>query len=97
MEKPEQKTKSQAQTKSPTLDELIAIRQELENLQNQGLDTIWKEIKNFNQQNAELLNELKLLRKTLADQIVNGFIRGTILMGILSGLLLFVLYFISTT
>jgi hypothetical protein len=82
MEKPEQKIQSQSQTSSPTLEELIAIREELENLQNQGLDAIWKQIKNLNEQNAELLNEVKLLRQSLITKITYGVAIGTIALGI---------------
>lgn len=87
MEKPEQKTKSQAQTNSPTLEELIAIREELENLQNQGLDAIWKQIKKLNEQNAELLNEVKLLRQNLITKIAYGVAIGTIALGLLIAIL----------
>jgi len=90
MEKPEQKTQSEAkvQSKSPTLDELIAIREELENLQNQGLDTIWKQIKILNEQNAELLIELRLLKMNLVGKIANGVILGTIGLAIFYAILM---------
>lgn len=70
-----------------TLNELVAIRQELEHLQDRGLANVWEQIKDLNEQNAALLKEVSLLRKTISDQVAKGFIIGSIVLSIILGLI----------
>jgi hypothetical protein len=71
----------------PTLKKIIAIRKELEHLQNRSLANVWEQIKDLNEQNAVLLKEVSLLRKNLADRVAKGFIIGSIVLCIIVDLL----------
>jgi predicted nucleic acid-binding Zn-ribbon protein len=70
-----------------TLKEIIAIRKELEHLQNRGLANIWEQIKDLNEQNVALLKEVSLLRKNLVEQVAKGFIVASIVLSLIVGLL----------
>lgn len=76
-----------------TLEEIIAIRRELEHLQDRSLVNIWEQIKDLNKQNAALLKEISLLRKNLAYQIAFSLIIVTPMMSLFT---FYIILFVTT-
>jgi|GEM_PF-6480787 len=72
---------------NPTDKELAVIRKELEHLQKKSLRNIWEQIKELNEQNALLVQEVTLLRKGLSDQVAKGVVIGSIFLAIVMGVL----------
>lgn len=70
-----------------THQEVVAIRQELQHIQNTNLKNVWEQIKELNEQNALLLQEVTLLRKSMSDQVAKGVVIGSIFLAIVMGVL----------
>lgn len=70
-----------------THQEVVAIRRELQHIQNKNLKNVWEQIKELNEQNALLIKEVTLLRKNMGDQVAKGVIVGSIFLAIVMGAL----------
>jgi hypothetical protein len=72
-----------------THQEVVAIREKLQHIQSTNLKNVWEQIKELNEQNALLIQEVTLLRKSMSEQVANGVVKASIFLAFLSFVLAF--------